>query len=59
MNPTEYMTEAGLRALIRNPQAVYDYPHSGMDAFLTTLLPDTDIDDLIAYLRYMARHKVP
>lgn len=54
MPATSYFTEAGLRALIRNPAAVRHWPAQQMPAFDKTMLPDSAIDALIAYLRYLA-----
>jgi mono/diheme cytochrome c family protein len=54
MSPTHYLTEAGLRAIIRNPQAVRTWPEQRMIGFGASTLPDTDLDALIAYLRAMA-----
>jgi mono/diheme cytochrome c family protein len=54
MNPTQYMTETGLRALIRDPKAVRTWPEQQMQGFDETMLPEADLDDLIAYLTYMA-----
>ena len=53
MSPTQYLTEAGLRAIIRNPQAVRTWPDQRMIGFGANTLPDTDLDALIAYLRVM------
>lgn len=54
MNPTQYMTETGLRALIRDPKSVRTWPEQQMQGFDATMLPEADLDDLIAYLTYMA-----
>jgi mono/diheme cytochrome c family protein len=52
-----YLTETGLRALIRNPAAVRSWPAQQMPAFGATIT-DSDIDAVIAYLRYLtARSK--
>jgi mono/diheme cytochrome c family protein len=53
MSPTQYLTEAGLRTLIRNPKAVRTWPQQQMIGFGQNTLPDTDLDALIAYLRAM------
>ncbi|HEY6927220.1 MAG TPA: cytochrome c [Steroidobacteraceae bacterium] len=55
MSATDYLTEPGLRALIRNPRAVRTWPNQTMEGFGSKSLPDTDIDDLLVYLRAMAR----
>ena len=54
MSPTQYMTREGLRALIRDPKAVRTWPGQQMAGFDAATLPDADLDDLIAYLGYMA-----
>jgi mono/diheme cytochrome c family protein len=54
MSPTQYLTEAGLRAIIRNPQSVRSWPEQRMIGFGASVLPDTDLDAVIAYLRVMA-----
>jgi mono/diheme cytochrome c family protein len=54
MNPTQYMTAEGLRALIRNPKAVRTWPQQIMPAFDEKKLSDADLDAVIAYLTHMA-----
>ena len=54
MNPTQYFTPAGLRALIRNPKSVRTWPQQIMPAFDAKKLSDADLDAVIAYLAYMA-----
>lgn len=54
MSPTAYMTDAGLRALIRNPAAVRTWPKQEMPSFAADVLPRNDLNDLLAYLKYMA-----
>jgi hypothetical protein len=54
MSATEYLTEAGLRGIIRNPRAVRSWPNLRMEGFGAKTLPDTDIDRLLVYLRLMA-----
>lgn len=55
MNPTQYLTPAGLRALIRNPKSVRTWPQQQMPGFNTKALSDADLDAIIAYLQAMAR----
>lgn len=55
MNPTQYLTAEGLRALIRNPKAVRTWPQQQMPAFDQKALPDADLDAVIAYLAHMAQ----
>jgi mono/diheme cytochrome c family protein len=54
MNVTQYLTEAGLRAIVRNPAAVRTWPEQHMTGFGKKTLPDGDLDALVAYLQVMA-----
>jgi mono/diheme cytochrome c family protein len=54
MNPTQYLTESGLRAIIRNPRAVRTWPGQQMIGFGKSIILDDDLDALVAYLRTMA-----
>jgi len=54
MPVTTYMTEAGLRAIVRNPAGVRTWPEQHMTGFGTQTLPEKDLDALIAYLKGMA-----
>ena len=56
MPATAYFTEAGLRALIRNPAAVRSWPAQQMPAFAAAI-GDSEIDAVIAYLRYLAARR--
>ena len=57
MNATEYLTDPGLRALVRDPKSVRTWPLQQMPGFGTDILPEADLGALIAYLRHMAQHK--
>jgi mono/diheme cytochrome c family protein len=57
MAATDYMTERGLRALVRDPKSVRTWPQQQMPAFAPTVLPDADIDALIAYLKQIANQR--
>jgi len=57
MAATNYLTEAGLRALVRDPKSVRTWPQQQMPAFSPTVLPDTDLNALIAYLKQIASHR--
>jgi mono/diheme cytochrome c family protein len=54
MNPTQYLTDAGLRGIIRDPHAVRTWPEQKMAGFDKATLPDDDLDALIAYLHAKA-----
>ncbi len=59
MNPTEYFTLPALKKYLRDPAAVRDWPERKMPAFDSHALSDSDIDQIIEYLRYKAaREKV-
>lgn len=58
-NPTEYFHEDFLRKLIRNPASVRTWPQSVMPGFNETTLSGEQLDDLLAYLRQMAKQKPP
>jgi mono/diheme cytochrome c family protein len=57
MAATDYMTEPGLRALVRDPKSVRTWPQQQMPAFSPTLMPDTDLNALIAYLKQIASQR--
>ncbi|MNR95198.1 Cytochrome c [compost metagenome] len=59
MSPTEYLTEGALRQYVRDPQSVRRWAGSRMSGFSPSVLSDADLDDLVAYLRHMAKRKVP
>jgi mono/diheme cytochrome c family protein len=54
MAATDYMTEAGIRALVRDPKSVRTWPQQQMPDFPPTVLPETELDAVIAYLRQIA-----
>jgi mono/diheme cytochrome c family protein len=58
MNATQYLTEAGLRAIIRDPRAVRTWPGQQMTGFDTQTLPDADLRELLIYLRAMTGEAV-
>lgn len=58
-SPTEYLRADLLRAYIRNPQSLRRWPEARMQGFPTQAsLSDADLDAVLAYLQYMAEHKV-
>ncbi|HKR76722.1 MAG TPA: cytochrome c [Rhodanobacter sp.] len=57
-NPTEYLRADLLRGFIRNPQSLRSWPKAKMQGFPTQQsLSDADLDAVLAYLDYMAKHK--
>ncbi|MEN9834063.1 MAG: hypothetical protein RL011_256 [Pseudomonadota bacterium] len=57
MSVTEYFEPKALRAIVRNPQSVRYYPGSRMSGFPEAVLPNSELEDLIAYLAHMAGRK--
>jgi mono/diheme cytochrome c family protein len=57
MNPTQYMTPDGLRALIRDPKSVRHWPAAQMPGFSSDLMTDREIDLIIGYLIHMAARR--
>lgn len=53
MSATHYLTEAGLRGIIRNPRSVRTWPTQIMQGFGEKTLPEADLDKLLVYLRVM------
>jgi mono/diheme cytochrome c family protein len=56
-NPTEYLRADLLRAFIRNPQSLRQWPQAKMQGFDATALSDADLDAVLGYLRHMAGRK--
>ena len=54
MNPTEYLTLNGLHALIRDPKSVRSWPGQQMPGFAADQMSDSEIDQIIGYLKHMA-----
>ncbi|MGJ4940333.1 c-type cytochrome [Bradyrhizobium sp. HKCCYLS1011] len=54
MFPTQYLTDAGLRAIIRDPKAVRTWPAQQMIGFSKRNISDADLGALVAYLHTMA-----
>ena len=56
-NPTEYFRDGILRQFIRNNQSVRSWPEAKMPKFGPDILPERELDALLAYLQHMAgRH---
>lgn len=59
MNPTEYLTPAGLKKLVRDPRSVRTWQGQQMPGFDPAMLSDADLDRVVAYLGHMAGRKAP
>jgi hypothetical protein len=57
MNPTEYFTDAGLRALIRDPRSVRIWPEQRLTGFAQEDMSDEELGLILAYLSHMADRK--
>lgn len=57
-NPTEYLGMDFLKRYIRNPQDLRQWPQAKMPGFSETVLPDADLQRLMAYLQHMAGRKI-
>ena len=57
MSPTEYLTRAGLRALIRDPRSVRNWPGLLMPGFPQDRMSDREIELVIDYLAHMAARR--
>jgi mono/diheme cytochrome c family protein len=56
-NPTEYFQTWALERFIRDPRSIRAWSGMKMHGFDAKTMSDRDIDDVIAYLAYMAKHK--
>jgi len=57
MNPTEYFEPKALASLIRDPASVRTWPRRAMRGFSEAAIPDTELSNLIAYLKHMSTRK--
>jgi len=48
-----------LKRYIRDPQSLRHWPQAKMPAFAPAVLPDGELDQLVAYLKHMAKRKQP
>lgn len=55
MNPVDYFRPGALRQLLRDPDSVRSWPDRKMPAFTPEMLPDDDLDAILAWLTYKAR----
>ena len=56
-NPTEYLKLNALVALIRNPQNLRHWPQAKMKGFDRSALSDSDVQEIILYLKHMSTQK--
>ena len=56
-SPTEYFQPWVLKSFIRNPRSIRAWPDMKMPGFDRNAISDSDIDAVIAYLGYMAKHR--
>lgn len=56
-NPTEYFRKAYLRKLIRDPASVRTWGQRVMPGFSPEVLSESQLDDLLAYLRQMSKQR--
>ena len=56
-SPTEYLKEEYLRKLVRDPQSLRTWKASRMSSFTLEMLPEAELNDLIAYLRHKATQR--
>jgi mono/diheme cytochrome c family protein len=56
-NPVEYFQKEALHTYIRDPASLRSWNTMGMKGFDKEALSDQEIDQVIAYLDYMSKHK--
>jgi len=56
-NPTEYFQESFLRRFIREPASVRTWPQRTMPGFSPSIISDDSLNDLLRYLRQMAKER--
>lgn len=56
-SPTEYFQEPFLRQLIRDPSSVRNWSQRAMPGFVKSVISDAMLDDLLVYLRQMAKQR--
>jgi mono/diheme cytochrome c family protein len=56
MNPVDYFQPDAFRKLLRSSKRVRDWPDRKMPSFIEDVLSDEDMEALIAWLTYKARH---
>ena len=56
-SPTEYFGADFLKRYIRDPQSLRHWPQAKMPAFAASVLPDSELELLVRYLKHMAGRK--
>ena len=56
-NPTEYFGGDFLKRYIRDPQSLRHWPQAKMPGFAASVLPDSELDLLVGYLKHMSGRK--
>lgn len=56
-NPTEYFGGDFLKRYIRDPQSLRHWPQAKMPGFAASVLPDSELDLLVSYLKHMSGRK--
>jgi mono/diheme cytochrome c family protein len=54
MSATRYLTDSGLRAIIRDPKSVRTWPEQRMSGFDRSDLSDADLEAIVSYMHVMA-----
>jgi mono/diheme cytochrome c family protein len=57
LNPTEYFLPPALKQLIRNPKKVRNWPDQKMPEFSQETISDPELEDLVSYLKHMAKRR--
>ncbi|MBI2712098.1 MAG: cytochrome c [Bdellovibrio sp.] len=57
-SPTEYFQPFALKTLIRNPQSLRHFTEGKMHPFPKEIIPDSELSDLVLYLKHMSKRKV-
>ena len=58
MNIFEYLTATAIRMQIRDPQQLKHWPEAKMKGFSKDALSDSDLENLLVYIQYMAKKKI-
>ncbi len=56
-NPTEYFGGDFLKRYIRDPQSLRHWPQAKMPGFAANVLPDSELELLVGYLKHMSGRK--